>query len=201
VIQGSPEWIAARVGRITGSRFSAVMAIGKQGQALKARRDLVETLVAERRTGQPEYVEDNPYMAHGRRCEPLARLAYEFETGRTVQQEGLIVHPEFAHIAFSPDGLIGDDGLWECKCPALEPRHRRTLETRRVPDEYLPQVQGGLWVCGRQWADYTSYYPSLPDGDGVVIVRVERDSGYIARLAAECAKVQAEVESRINQAA
>lgn len=190
--QGSPEWLALRAGKITGSRFRAVLDLNKRtGQPNAARRRLVEVLREEIATGEPEYVEPNEYMAHGAALEPLARKAYEFARDCCCVVPAFIAHPTLPYIGYSPDGLVGDDGLIEIKSPALEPRHMRTVEAQACPDDYMAQVQGGLWVTGRQWCDFVSYFPEI----SVEIVRVFRDETYINRLAAECAAVWSEVNT------
>ncbi len=194
--QGSPEWLALRVGKITGSRFRAVMDRNKRnGQPNAPRRKLVATLREELRTGFPERFVTNEYMEHGTRCEPLALAAYEFMTGESVRHAAFVKHPDIAFVGYSPDGFVAGDGLLEIKCPALEPRHTRTVESRKCPDDYIAQVQGGMWVTGRGWCDFVSYFPSI----SVEVVRVERDDEYINRLAAECAAVWSEVLSAQEQ--
>lgn len=188
--QGSHEWLLLRAGKITGSRFRAVMDLNKRnGQPNKPRRDLVATLRMELFTGEPEYVEQNEYMAHGSAMEPFARKAYEFMHDCVCEVPAFIAHPELPYIGYSPDGLIGENGLIEIKSPALEARHMRTVESRQCPDDYLPQVQGGMFVTGRQWCDFVSYFPSI----SVEIVRVYRDDQFISRLETECARVWGEV--------
>lgn len=188
--QGSPEWLALRCGKITGSRFKDVMALHKRnGTPNKPRLDLIETLRAELATGVPEYAEANEYMAHGTAMEPLARAAYEFLADCRCVVPAFIQHPTLPYIGFSPDGLVGEDGVIEIKSPALEPRHMRTVESQRVPDDYWWQVQGSLWVSGRQWCDFISYFPAI----SVEVVRTYRNESDIERLAAECAAVWAQV--------
>jgi putative phage-type endonuclease len=190
--QGSPEWLALRVGKITGSRFKAAMDRNKRnGQPNKPRRELVRILRDELRTGFPEPYVENEYMALGTRCEPLALEAYKFITGATVHHAAFLAHPTLPYVGYSPDGFVPPDGLIEIKCPALEGRHTRTVESQKCPDDYYPQVQGGLWVSGCNWAHFISYFPSI----SVEIVRVERDETFIKRLADECASVWAEVNS------
>lgn len=196
--QGSREWLLARCGKITGSRFKAVMDLSKRGGLPnKPRRDLVQTLRMELATGEPEYVAPNEYMAHGTAMEPMARAAYEFLQECECVVPAFIQHPSVSYIGYSPDGLIGADGLVEIKSPALEPRHMRTVDSRQCPDDYIAQVQGGMWVTGRQWCDFVSYFPSI----SVEIVRVERDDQYIRRLADECAAVWNEVNNQSEAAA
>jgi len=188
--QGSPEWLQARCGKITGSRFKAVLALNKRtGLPNQPRRDLVQVLRMELATGCPEYVAPNEYMLHGTAMEPFARKAYEFAKDCVVHGMTFHLHPTLPYIAYSDDGLVADDGLIEIKSPFLVDRHMRTVESQKCPEEYIAQVQGGLWVTGRQWCDFISYFPSV----SVEIVRVERDEPFINRLAAECAAVWAEV--------
>jgi putative phage-type endonuclease len=190
VIQGDDEWRAVKAGRISGSRFGAVLALNKRtGEPNKPRRDLIANLRQELATGVLTEVEDNEYMAHGRRCEPLAVAAYEFLRDCTVQHAAWIPHPTLPYIGFSPDGLVGEPGMVEAKCPFVEARHIRTVESQRCPEDYLAQCQGGMWICGREWCDFISYFPSI----SVEIVRVYRDEKFIERLAAECAAVWSEV--------
>jgi putative phage-type endonuclease len=196
--QGSREWLLARCAKITGSRFRAVLDVNKRtGQPNKPRRDLVQTLCMELATGEPEYVAPNEYMAHGTAMEPMARAAYEFLRDCTVHGMTFTVHPQLPYVAYSDDGFVGDKGMVELKAPFLEARHTRTRDSQKCPDDYLAQCQGGLWVTGRQWCDFVSYFPSI----SVEIVRVERDEAYIKRLADECAAVWNEVTNQREAAA
>lgn len=199
MIQGSEEWRLLRAGKITGSRFRAVMDLNKRtGLPNKPRRDLVQALRMELMTGQPDYVEPNEYMAHGSRCEPIACATYEFLHDCRVEHVAWIQHPTLAYVGFSPDGLLGDDGLIEIKSPALEPRHMRTVESGKCPDDYIAQVLGGLWVSGRKWAKFVSFWEPTHD---LCVVHVERDEQYIKRLADECAAVWNEVNQQSEAAA
>jgi putative phage-type endonuclease len=197
--QGSPEWLAVKAGKISGSRFAACMALNKRnGQPNKPRRDLVADLIRERQTGVLTSIEPNEYMQHGTRCEPIACALYEFVHDVTVEHAAWIPHPELDYIGFSPDGLLGDDGMVEFKCPFVEARHTRTVDSGKCPDDYYPQVQGGLWVTGRQWAHFASFWEPAHD---LCVVRVDRDDEFIYRLAAECAAVWSEVLNAQEEAA
>ena len=197
--QGSPEWRAIKAGKISGSRFSAVLALHKRtGKPNKPRLDLIADLRRELETGVLTSIEPNEYMAHGTRCEPMACALYEWERDVTVEHAAWIPHPSIDYVGFSPDGLIGDDGMLEIKSPALEPRHLRTVESGKCPDDYMPQVQGGLWVCEREWCDFVSFWEPTHD---LCVVRVQRDDQFIARLQAECAAVWAEVSTAQEKAA
>lgn len=198
MIQGDDEWLAIKAAKISGSRFADVLALNKRnGTPNKPRRDLIVNLRRELFTGVLTPVEQNEYMAHGQAMEPLGCAAYEFLRDCEVTHAAWIPHPTIEYVGFSPDGLVGDDGIIEIKSPALEPRHMRTVESQRCPDDYLPQCQGGLWVTGRQWCDFVSYFPSI----SVEIVRVYRDEEFINRLAAECAAVWTEVNNAQEKAA
>lgn len=190
MIQGDAEWLANKAGKISGSRFAAVLAINKRtGHANKPRRDLIADLRRELETGVMTSIDDNEYMAHGRAMEPLACAAYEFLTDCVVGHEAWFGHPQLSYIGFSPDGLVGHDGLVEFKAPFMEHRHTRTVDSQQCPADYIAQVQGGLWVTGRQWCDFVSFFPSI----SVEIVRVERDQAFIDHLAEQCAAVWDEV--------
>ena len=191
MIQGDASWLAIKAGKLSGSRFAAVLALNKRnGQPNKPRRDLIHDLRNELVTGTLTQIEDNEYMAHGRAMEPLACMAYEFLTDYEVQHAAWLPHPTLDYVGYSPDGLVGDDGMIEIKSPALEARHARTVDSKRCPDDYLPQVQGGMWVTGREWCDFVSYFPSI----SVEIVRVYRDQSFIDHLSAECAEVWSQVK-------
>ena len=197
--QGSPEWLAIKAGKISGSRFKAVMALHKRtGKPNRPRLDLIADLRRELETGLLTSIEPNEYMAHGTRCEPIACALYAFTHDVDVQHAAWIPHPSIEYVGFSPDGLVGDDGMVEIKSPALEPRHTRTVDSGKCPDDYLPQVQGGLWVTGRAWCDFVSFWEPTHD---LCVVRVHRDETFIARLEAECAAVWAEVIDAQEKAA
>jgi len=125
----------------------------------------------------------------GSDVEPFAREAYELETGNLVTECGFIVHAEFECAGVSPDGLIGTEGGLEMKCPKSSIVHVERFISG-VPDEYLPQIQGGMWVTGRKWWDFVSFDPRMPESHRLLIVRVERDQEYIDAL--QAAVIEAE---------
>ncbi len=197
--QGDADWLAIKAGKISGSRFAAVMALHKRtGKPNKPRLDLIADLRRELETGVLTSIEPNEYMAHGTRCEPMACALYAFTYDVEVQHAAWIPHPEHDYIGFSPDALVGDDGMAEFKCPSLEPRHTRTVESGRCPDDYIAQCLGGLWVTGRQYCDFVSFWEPRHE---LAVVRVFRDEEYIAKLEAECKKVWEEVCGKQSEAA
>lgn len=181
VPQQSEEWKRVRFGLATASCFDAVLAKGKGSAKSLTRADLRLRLALERINDAPlAGFEGNGWTNQGNEREPLARIAYEIHTGRLVDQVGFCRH-ETLEAGCSPDGLIGEDGLYESKCP--KPRvHHATIQKPRVPLEYVPQVQGSLWVTGRKWADFVSFNPNFPKPLDLIIVRSERDEDYITAL-------------------
>lgn len=193
MIQGSEEWIAARLGRATASRFSDILATTKTGPAA-SRANYMAQLVCERMTGKAEETFESAAMKHGTEHEPFARMAYEAQTGLIVEETGFVAHPEWM-IGASPDGLIGMDGGFECKCPNSA-THIETL-LKGMPAKHLPQVQGCMWLTGRKWWDFVSYDPRLPDKLQLYVQRVERDDIYITKLALAVSLFLGEVDELV----
>lgn len=191
MIQGSPEWYAARAGKITASRFCDVLAKIKTGESA-SRRNYRWELLTERLTGQPVEGYSNKAMEWGTAHEAEAREAYEAETGALVERVGFLIHPDHENVGASPDGLVGKDGGCEIKCPFSSVVHVQTLKGG-MPPEHRAQVQGTLWVTGRAWWDFVSYDPRMPEDLRLYVERVKRDEAYIDELAAEVLRVDAEV--------
>lgn len=198
MIQGTPEWFAARCGKFTGSRFADLMSVTNSGPSA-SRANLIVTLALERITGQPEQTYENDAMRRGKELEPLARGAYEAHTGDLVTEVGFIAHPELPYVGVSPDGLIDSDGMVELKCPASQAKHLIYLRNEAHALEYRWQVQGQLWVAERQWCDLTSYDPRFPDGLQLAIVRIHRDERAIKELREACDMAEAEVRDIVEE--
>lgn len=195
MIQGSPEWFAIRCGLATASRFSDVLAKIKTGEAA-SRRNYRAQLVCERLTGVPAEAFESSAMKWGTETEPFARAAYEAFSGELVEQVAFIKHEKLATGA-SPDGLIGDDGLLEIKCPNTA-THIDTL-LKGMSADHNPQVQGQLWITGRQWVEFVSFDPRLPGRLQLHIQRVPRDQPYIDNLEKEIALFLFEVDSLVAE--
>ena len=195
-IQGSPEWFAERCGFATASRFKDVLAKIKTGEAA-TRRNYRAQLVCERLTGKAAESFTNAAMEWGTAHEPEARMQYEAMRGSIVQEVGFIKHPAIPFCGASPDGLVDDAGMVEIKCPNTA-THIDTLLSGMSPD-HMPQVQGQMWVCGRQWVDFISYDPRLPEKLQLHIQRVERDEKYIKAMEAEIIAFLFSVEQTIEQ--
>lgn len=172
--QGSPEWLEARKGVVTGSRFKDVITPAK-AELSKSSKTYMYELVAERMGATVSFYQ-NEHMQRGNDLEPDARTAYEFIKDCTVKEVGFCLHDNKL-IGVSPDGLIDEDGGIEIKCPK-ETTHISYLDKGELPLIYKPQVQGCLWVTGRKWWDFMSYHPDLPP----LIVRVLRDEDYIKSM-------------------
>lgn len=190
--QGTDEWIAARAGIVTASEFSTVLAKGKGGGESVTRRKYMLTLAGERIGGPSPFDRySNGAMQRGHEYEQEARDSYQLITDNEVEQVGFMRRVD---VGYSPDGIIGDDGLLEIKTKAY-PLHLDCLLKDEVPSEHTAQIQGGLWVSGRQWLDFVSYSPGLP----IFIKRVRRDESYIARLSEAVAEFNAELAKLVEQ--
>jgi putative phage-type endonuclease len=197
-IQGTSEWKAARAGHVTASRISDVMAKIKSGEAA-CRRDYKAQIVAEILTGAPS--EDgytNAAMQWGNEQEPFARAAYEIQTGQMVDQVGFVLHPTIERAGASPDGLVGDDGLVEIKCPKTS-THLQYVCIGKVPADYQPQMLWQMACTGREWVDFASYDPRLPERHQLFIRRLGRDNTRIAEFEAEVRNFQKEVNGLLLQ--
>jgi len=201
--QGTPEWRAERCGCATASCFDAVMAKIKAGEAATRAKYRVQ-LVTERLTGNPVDGYQNAAMLRGIELEPEARMAYEAARGVVVEEVGFVKHPTIANCGASPDGLVGEDGVLELKCPDST-THLAYLEAGTVPSDYLAQMQGQMACTGRAWCDFVSYDPRFPPNLQLFVVRVPRDDAYIKALEAEIraflAGVDAIVERLLKRAA
>lgn len=192
--QGSTEWLQARAGRVTASRIADVMAKIKAGESA-SRRDYKAQIVAEILTGTPQ---ENGFksaeMQWGNDQEPFARAAYEIATGAMVDQVGLVLHPTIERGAASPDGLVGPDGLVEIKCPKTA-THLQYLVDGKVPTHYQPQMLWQMACTGRDWCDFVSFDPRLPDHLQLFIRRFNRDQKRIDEIESEVMAFLAEVDA------
>ena len=155
--QRSEEWFAARIGKVTASRVADVIAKTKTGYST-SRDNYMAQLICERMTGQKGESFTNAAMQWGTDQEPFARAAYELKMGVMVDETGLVDHPTIPMAGASPDGLVGEDGLVEIKCPNTA-THIDTLLTQTVPAKYITQMQFQMACTGRQWCDFVSFDP------------------------------------------
>lgn len=196
--QGTEGWLLDRAGKFTASRASALMAKIKSGVAAD-RKNLIALLAVERLTGQPVETYQNDAMRRGTELEAEARDAYAFAKGVAVDEVGFVSCDSLPNTGCSPDGLVGDDGLLEVKCPASMAKHVDALRNGEHAREYRWQLQHQLLVTGRQWVDAASYDPRFPEGLQLAVVRVERDEAAIAELQAEIRAGDAEVAALVAE--
>lgn len=197
--QQSEEWIRARLGKATASRASDWMAELKTGGVPAAREAYAAELAVERLTNAPVPSYQSQAMLEGIEREPAARAAYAFWANTDVTEVGFIPHPQIANAGASPDGLIGDDGLVEIKCPALHTHIKTLLKPDKVAGEYMWQMQFQLACTGRQWCDYVSYNPNFPNSMRLSVARVLRSAPMIAKLEIACVKFLVEVDMTVEQ--
>jgi hypothetical protein len=155
-------------------------------------------LVVERVTGKPLDGYVNAAMQHGLDTEAEARAAYQFEAGVLVAPTGFHRHPAIFGTGASPDGLIGDAGALELKCPQPA-THLETILGASIPQKYLYQVQWQMVCAGRQWVDWCSYCPSFPENMRLHITRVHRDDKMIADLETQVREFLLELEKKLAQ--
>lgn len=199
--QRSAEWFAARLGRLTGSNASDMLAATQKGTEAAARRDLRMRLVLERLTGQTQ--DDNGYvngvMQWGIDHEADAFAAYEIAGGEPVQRTGFLSHDTHM-VGCSVDGDVDDfTGIVEVKCPKTA-THYGYLKAGAVPSNHLPQIQHNLWVSGAQWCDFVSYDPRMPEGLRLFIKRVPRVEVDILAYSKVALKFLDEVAAEVEQA-
>jgi len=177
--QRTQEWHEARRGKITGSRFKDVLSA--RGNT---RINYMRELLLERKTGIVSESYSNEAMEWGIATEPQARKYYEEYTGDKVTEVGFIQHPqELFHdwVGVSPDGLIEPSGGIEIKCPDTS-THLDYIAKNKLPSQYIAQVQGNIWVCGKEWWDFVSFDPRV-EKEPFWMIKVNRDEEYIKKLA------------------
>jgi len=197
IVQGSEEWLAIRVGKVTASRVADVIAKTKSGWGA-SRANYMAELIAERLTGEPAEKFTSGAMKWGTEMEPDARIAYEFRTDAEVVQVGFVPHPAIAMTGASPDGLVGVDGLVEIKCPSTA-THIDTLISQTVPGKYVTQMFWQMACTGRQWCDFVSFDPRMPEHMRLFVKRVPRDDARIAELERDVADFLAELDGKLAE--
>jgi len=197
IIQGSDEWKALRLGKVTASRIADLMAKTKSGYS-SSRANYMAQLIAERLTGTVAESYTNAAMQHGTETEPEARSAYEFYQGVAVEQIAFASHPKIEQAGASPDGLVGSDGLVEIKCPNTA-THLETLLGQAVPGKYELQMQFQMACTGRQWCDFASYDPRMPENMRLFVKRLKRDDKRIAEIEGEIASFLLEMAVKLSQ--
>jgi len=189
--QGTPEWHAARCGVPSASNFDRIITL--DGKPSKQRQKYLYQLAGEKITGTAEEIYQNEAMQRGKQLEDEARKLYEMLTEKEVKQVGFCLNKNPLYGA-SPDGLIGEEGLLEIKCPIIS-THVGYLLENNLPNDYLQQIQGQLLVTGREWCDFMSYYPAMKP----LIVRVIPDKEFQKMLKKELKVFCVELEEVIKK--
>jgi putative phage-type endonuclease len=195
--QGTEEWFTIRIGKVTASRVADVIAKTKTGYSA-TRDNYMAQLVCERLTGQKGESFSNAAMQHGTETEPLARLSYEVAKNVLVDEVGFVPHPSIIMAGASPDGLVGEDGLLEIKCPNTA-THIETLLSQSVPGKYNTQMQFQMACTGRQWCDFVSFDNRLPEELQLFVKRIPRDNEFIKQMEDEVVKFLNELDIKIAQ--
>lgn len=195
--QRTDEWYAARLGKVTASRIADMMAKTKTGWGA-SRANYAAQLVCERLTGKPGESYQNDAMRFGTENEPFARAAYEFRTDNNVELCGFIDHPRIAMCGASPDGLVGKAGLVEFKVPNSA-THIDTLLNATVPGKYELQMQWQMACTGREWCDFVSFDPRLPEEMRLWRATVYRDDKAIAELEREVEIFLGEIDDTLRR--
>ncbi|WP_392565836.1 YqaJ viral recombinase family protein [Utexia brackfieldae] len=195
--QRTDDWFAARLGKVTASKISDLMAKTKSGYSA-SRQNYMAKLICERLTGEKEETFTNAAMQRGTDLEPIAREIYilnQFDA--KVKEVGFIPHPKIENSGASPDGLVNDDGLIEIKCPNTwtHLEFRKTLKPKR---EYILQMQWQMMCTGRKWCDFVSYDDRLPDDLSYKCVRIQYDKKLAKEIEAEVIKFLNELDAEIE---
>ena len=197
MIQGSEEWHRARLGKITASRLSDVIAKTKaKGVYGAARKNYMMELLCQRLSGQAEEGFTSAAMQRGIDMEPIARGAYEADKGVFVEECGFILSPTETNFGASPDGLVGNDGLLEIKCPNTA-THLDFLKSGRPQHKYILQMHGQMLCTGRKWCDFVSYDDRL-QGLEYKCVRVEYDENLGNEIISEVSKFLNELDAEME---
>ncbi len=188
--QGSDAWLKARLGVPSSSNFGKILTpTGKKSAQVK---DYSNTLLAELIVGHGEPFFKSDAMQRGNDLEPFAVAQYELVSGNRTKEIGFVTTDD-GRIGASPDRLVGSDGLVEIKCP-LQKKHTANLISGEVDKQYIPQVQGQLWLTERDWCHWMSYHPEMPES----LVMVERDDEYIALLEEAVGELLHDMDAKIT---
>jgi putative phage-type endonuclease len=195
--QGSDAWHKIRLGKITASRVKDVLTKGRGTSPSKTAESYMMELIAEILTGSSKPFFENDAMRWGTETEPQARAMYAVNNDFVdVKEVAFVEHNE--QVGISPDGLIGDDGLFEAKCPNTTTQLKRALSDSYSSD-YKAQIQMQLWVTEREWCDFVSFDPRLNCGASYLQERVYRDEEYISDMKIKVYAFVDEMNARIQK--
>lgn len=196
--QGGADWLQMRCGSCTASRLGDALAKLKDASKESAARATYrKQLVIERLTGRATETYVSDAMIWGTETEPQARVEYEMLTGNSVKQIGLAMHPSIKWFSASTDGLVGDDGILEIKC-LTSINHLDILISGEIPKDYHWQMLGGMACAERQWCDFVSFDPRMPEGLQLFVKRFPRNDALISGMELEVIQFLSEVERDVE---
>ena len=198
IAQQSPEWFAMRVGKVTASCIADVMSAGRGSAPSATRANYMARIIAERLSGKWTETFTSAAMQWGIETEATARAAYSAASGNAVQDATFCQHPTIKWAGATPDGIIGDDGLLEIKCPNTA-THMQALLGAAIDSGYMKQMQFQMACTGRAWVDFVSFDPRLPENLQLLVRRVERNDAMIAEIEAAVTTFLAEAEALIEK--
>lgn len=191
--QGSDEWLAVRCGILTASEMHGIITPTLKPANNEGSRGILAEIVAQRITGYTEKGYQSYAMARGHEDECIARALYSGKYAQ-VNEVGFMSTSRLGFtVGYSPDGLVGDDGLIECKS-RMRKFQIQTIIDGDVPAEFIIQIQTGLMVSGRKWCDFVSYSPGLP----MIVIRVGRDQEVIEKIEQAAIEFEAKVIDRLS---
>jgi putative phage-type endonuclease len=198
--QQTEQWFTDRLGKVTASRLADVLAKTKTGYSA-SRANYMTQLVLERITKTRAESYSNAAMQWGNEQEPFARAAYEAHTGQMVEEVGFIQHPDIEDAGASPDGLVGDDGMVEIKCPssstALECWLIHAQGGNPVDAKYYAQMQWQMRCADRSWCDYVVFDPRMPAKAQLFVFRVQRNAEFLRIAEDEVITFLTEVDIKV----
>jgi putative phage-type endonuclease len=197
IVQGTDDWHQLRLGKVTASRLPDVISKTKSGWAA-SRANYMAELIAERLTSIPTSSYFNAAMQWGTETEPTARTAYAFFRGTPVHEVGFVQHPDIEMAGASPDGLVDENGMVEFKCPNTA-THIDTLTKRKIPARYITQMQWQMACACREWNDFVSFDPRMPEDLKMFVKRIPRDDERIRELEALVRQFLDEIADKIMQ--
>lgn len=195
--QRTEEWYKARCGKVTASRVSDVMATIRSGEAA-ARKNYRMELLCQRLTGREEESFISLPMQRGIDLEPIARGTYEGEEGLLITEVGFVDHPSIQNFGASPDGLVGDKGMLEIKCPNTA-THLDFVVTGKIDPKYQWQMTAQMMCAGREWCDYVSFDDRLPQELQYKCQRYPLDTAKANEMAKEVIKFLAELDALVEE--
>lgn len=201
--QRSPEWFQAKLGKLGASEIDGILdGRYKRGERAGKRTDtaikFMTEIAGERVTGKRSAFFQTNAMKDGIEREPDAIAEYSFVTDSVVEKAGFILHPLLNYSGASPDGLIGDDGGIEVKCPTLSTFLAWKI-AGKVPEKHLAQIHWGMACTGRKWWDFVAYHPDMPHHLRLMIIRVNRDDSLLESYVKEIMDFELELQEMVQK--